>query len=102
MMITLNESTIEPQSEIFSKDGASIEGVQSFSVGASGVGSISIENGIMSSYDDAGTLRLIWSPIEGIKQFDSSGDVRSEWLNDGVRQVYDSSGNVVIKENPDG
>jgi len=33
---------------------------------------------------------------------DSDGNMLSEWLPSGIRNVYDSSGNIVIQENPNG
>lgn len=33
---------------------------------------------------------------------DTYGNIVSEWLQSGIRNVYDSSGNIVIQENPNG
>ena len=79
----LNDYIIETQSEIFSKDGAYLSSIASANIGSPGGAFITMEDG-------------------AIKQYDSTGAIRSEWLADGSRKIYDSSGNVVILEDPNG
>lgn len=82
-VVSLNEQIIQVDQNLVAKDGSDLANVKNAIIGTQGGAFIEIKEG-------------------ALRQYGTSGDIQSEWLPNGVRNVYDSSGNIVIQEDPNG